>query len=288
MSKLLHLGLGLTLAGCAGVAPVPSDPAASAVARTIAVTPQELRGNLPAAVGDARTPYLTYHGGTMAIHPREYVVFMGWTGSDADPDGEAAYVVNFIRGAAASAWLQTVSQYPDARGATIDNRHNRLAGVWYDDTPDRAINAEAMRAAKHFGDRSASAQFMLLSPHGRNLPDFGKTYCSYRLGLGLIEGRRTIWEPVATYLGYMPDAGKFCGAFRVNRGRSGILDGVSIVAGADVAGYETDVHLSAWFNNQTGYEIADPCWWHPRNVRFATGVFPVTGLWSNAARGCVF
>jgi hypothetical protein len=210
---------------------------------------------------------------------------MAWTSPNSDPDGEAARLESFVNGIGGSTWLRTVTQYTSDRGA-IDNAPNQLEGTWRDDSPATGLIDEAYRASKHFDDKSLSAQFILLSPHNHNMGGFGTVYCSLRTFIEKVGGGDA--SPVATYLGYMPDAGKGCGANVVNKGKSGILDGVSLIAGAAIAGYQTDPHTSAWYHDSNDGEIADACWKQKQtSVQFSTGSFPAPWLWSNASNACV-
>jgi hypothetical protein len=85
----------------------------------------------------------------------------------------------------------------------------------------------------------------------------------------------------------MTDAGGNCGENSVNSGSGGVLDGVSIVEGHELAESITDPLLNAWFD-AGGNEIGDKCAWTSlANVTTYGGTFAMQPLWSNAANGCV-
>jgi hypothetical protein len=85
---------------------------------------------------------------------------------------------------------------------------------------------------------------------------------------------------------YMSDAGASCGAYTVNM--TGILDGVSIVAGHELAEAQTDPQLSGWYGDGGGNdEIGDKCAWiNTYDYVFGNGTYAVQPLYSNAANGC--
>jgi uncharacterized protein YbbC (DUF1343 family) len=87
----------------------------------------------------------------------------------------------------------------------------------------------------------------------------------------------------------MSSAGPSCGAFSVNKDASGLLDGVTIVLGHELAETQTDPLVGAGWYDGAGSEIADKCaWLNLRNVRFgAPGSFPMQPLWSNNMTSCV-
>ncbi|HVA32904.1 MAG TPA: hypothetical protein VNG31_02075 [Candidatus Baltobacteraceae bacterium] len=209
---------------------------------------------------------------------------MKWNVRNADAYGEEPRIEAFLRGVGGSPWLATVTEYPQ-RNKTIQNVPNQLVGVWYDNTPTPGLIDEAIRAAKHFHSTGRTAQFFLLSAHGHNMGGFGTVYCSMRTFLAHVGGGPS--TPVATYLGYMPDAGRACGANAVNRGRSGRLDGITLFAGSQLAGFQTDAHAAAWSHSSNGAEIADPCWKRLVDLRLPTGTFPVSSLWSNRQARCI-
>jgi hypothetical protein len=90
-----------------------------------------------------------------------------------------------------------------------------------------------------------------------------------------------------TVLPYIPDASVSCGQGSVDI--PGTLDGVSIVAGHEVAETQTDPQIGSGWIDANGDEIADKCaWFNLQNTQFAAGSsYPTQPLWSNATSSCV-
>ncbi len=93
--------------------------------------------------------------------------------------------------------------------------------------------AEATKAAAHYGNYTINAGYVVALPHGIEPSGFGSQYCATHSSTVTSSG--TI---IYTNLPYIPDAGAACGADSVNS--PGILDGVTIIAGAEQADVETD------------------------------------------------
>jgi hypothetical protein len=220
---------------------------------------------------------MTNHGGQVQTAPRVFVDFWGW---GADPSGERPYLDRFLASVGGSPWLATVNQY----GASANR--NLLAGTWSDPAgvpaspSDAQIQAEALTAINHFGTgNSANVQIVVATPTGHSSPGFGTNFCAYH---GVVAADRN-----ATYtnLPYITDAGGACGVDSVNGG-NGLLDGVSIVEGHELAETITDPLLNAWFDG-SGAEIGDKCaWTNLANINTMSGTFAVQPLWSNATNGC--
>ena len=220
---------------------------------------------------------MTNHGGPVQTAPRVFVDFWGWT---SDPSGEQAYLNRFLGSVGGTSWLATVNQYGSAAPA------NLLAGTWSDPAAvpaspsDAQIQAEALSAASHFGTgNSLNVQIVVATPTGHSTPGFGTQFCAYH---GVVAA-----DPNVTYtdLPYMTDAGGSCGEGSVNGG-NGLLDGVSIVEGHELAETITDPLLNAWFD-ASGNEIGDKCaWTNLANIGTSAGTFAVQPLWSNAINGC--
>jgi hypothetical protein len=228
----------------------------------------------------ATTPTnLDDHGGPVQSAPRVYVDFWGFS---TDPSGEAAYLARFLSGIGNTAWLATVNQYGGGSQA------NLLAGTWFDNAPvpanptDAQIQQEALTTAAHLGTgNSVNVQIVVATPTGHSTPGFGTQFCAYHGALAA--------DPSVTYtnLPYMTDAGTACGEDIVN-GANGLLDGVSIVEGHELAEAITDPLLNAWYDFY-GQEIGDKCAWngHLADIPTHAGTFPVQPLWSNNAGACV-
>jgi serine protease len=234
---------------------------------------------------------LRYGGGPVEHKPKIYVVYWGFNVSGSDPSGEQTYMTAFLNGVGHSAWLNTDHQYYEIVGGItkkIRNPIGQLKGTWVDPSSvpsqpsDAQIQAEAASAEGHFGYQK-DGSYVVATPHNHNSPGFGTQYCAYH-------GAATSPGGVISYtnLPYMTDAGQNCGQNFVNPGPSGLLDGVSIVEGHELAESQTDPTPSnGWYNFQYG-EIGDICAWQGlANTVLTTGTFAVQPLWSNAASACV-
>jgi serine protease len=218
---------------------------------------------------------LINHGGPVQSAPKVYLDYWGW---QSDPSGEQAYLNSFLASVGGTGWLATVNQYG---GGSLPNL---LAGTWSDPSAvppsptDAQIQAEADNAANHFGTgTSVNVQIVVATPTGHSTSGFGSQWCAYHGAVGAL--------PNVTYtnLPYMTDAGGSCGANSVG----GLLDGVSIVEGHELAETITDPQLNAWFDSG-GSEIGDLCaWQNLSHVQTFNGSFAVQPLYSNAAGGCV-
>jgi hypothetical protein len=314
----------LLVAACTdrGTSPVaPSDPSASfenAVAQQEvlehAVIHRTVEGQRQArAAGQASTSSdLFYHGGTGGIGvetaPRVYVVFWGSQWS-SDPSGEAAIVQSFLNGVGGSGWLNSVIQYCqgvatntfycNGAGTAAGNPAGILVGVWFDASkaPSRPrqsqLASEAVRAAGHFGNTSASsnasAQYVIATAHGNNSSGFGTQYCAYHSSTS-----SSVGNVAYTNLPYITDAGASCGA---NFNGLGAKAGITIVEGHELGETISDQFPSTGWLDSGGAENGDKCAWissgqgASANASFGTGTYPVQSLWSNAfssgAGGCV-
>lgn len=269
---------------------------------------------LPVVVSVACVGYgtpMTYASGPIQSAPAVYIVFWGWT---SDPAGVASYQEAFFNGAGGSQWNQSQTQYCNqttdplgttcAAGAThVGNPTGLLKGTWSDNTnavpqspDDAAIQAEAARAAAHFGNTTAtsnaSAQYIIDTPHGNSTTGFGTQWCAYHGMVASGYGGLSY-----TDFPYIPDAGSSCGQNIVNSGSAGLLDGVSIVGGHEFAESETDPSPPNGWTDTIGAETGDKCAWIQAgpgavtDVTLSSGTFAVQSLWSNAANsglgGCV-
>jgi hypothetical protein len=222
---------------------------------------------------------LINHGGPVETAPKVYVVYWGWT---SDPSGEQPYLNSFLSAVGGTTWLSTVSQYGAGYTGTL------LAGTWSDSASvpshpkDSQIQAEAAKAASHFGTgNSYNVEIVVATPHGHSERGFGTQWCAYH---GDVSSDPNV---TYTYLPYMTDAGTSCGENSVNSGSAGILDGVSIVEGHELAESITDPLLNAWYDS-SGYEIGDKCAWvNLADVTMSGKSYAMQPLWSNAAGGCV-
>ena len=233
---------------------------------------------LPRGERPARGRNLVYHGGPILKSPLVYVVYWGWT---SDPSGEQSYLNSFLSGVGGSSWLNTVTQYYSNAQGYITNPSGQYAGSWSDNTnqlpshpTDSQVQAEANRAASHFGGANANAAYIVATPTGHSTSGFGTQWCAYHGYTGSVS---------YTDFPYMTDAGSSCGANII----SGPLDGVSIVGGHEYAESITDPQLNAWYNSG-GSEIGDLCAWvNIQLTSFSTGNFATQPLWSNHSSSCV-
>ncbi|MDH6108747.1 hypothetical protein P3T36_002332 [Kitasatospora sp. MAP12-15] len=267
------VGAGALVLTVAAGAAAPAAGAATPQHDTHPLKPRP-HNAAPAVIGGA----LINHGGPVQSAPRVYVDYWGW---GSDPSGEQNYLNRFLSSVGGTPWLATVDQY----GA--DSAPGLLAATWSDPAAvpaspsDAQIQAEAAAAANHFGTgTSVNVQIVVATPTGHSTPGFGSQWCAYHGAVASL--------PNVTYtdLPYMTDAGSGCGADMVN-GSGGLLDGVSIVEGHELAEAITDPMLNAWYD-AGGNEIGDKCAWSGlSNIGTSAGTFAVQPLWSNGANGCV-
>ena len=262
---------------------------------------------------------LNYHGGVsdgaagvigVESAPKVYLVFWGSQWTNHDPSNEATILQNFLKGVGGSSWLDSVTQYCQgvATGTVFCNGAGTAAGnpkgifiaAWYDNTvtapsqPQQSqFASEAVRAAAHFGNTSASsnasAQYVIATASGFNSNGFGSQYCAYHSATSSSYG-----DVAYTNLPYITDAGASCGA---NFNGLGAQAGITIVEGHELAETITDQFPSGGWLDSRGSENGDKCAWissgqgASANLSLATGTFPVQSLWSNAfnndAGGCV-
>lgn len=226
-----------------------------------------------------------YNNGYVQHNPKIFVTYWHWTG---DPSGEAHYLESFLNGIGASSWLNTDSQYYDKWNGDILNAPNQFIQSYYDGTsiPDHPsqsdIAGKAFDASQHFGFYYDAAYIIALPP-GHDPPGFNQPgpggFCAYHSDL-LVGAHYVAYVA----LPYMTDAGTgHCGENAVNPGSAGLLDGVSIVGGHEVAETQTDpVPYQGWADS-TEQEIGDKCAWIDlQNVTLITGTFAVQPLWSNS------
>ena len=257
---------------------------------------------------------LSYHGGIGGIGvetaPKVYLVLWGsqWNGND--PSGEAAILEDFYRGVGGSSWLNSVTQYCQgvASGTMFCNGAGTPAGnpsgifvtVWSDNataaprSPRQSqLAAEAVRAALHFGNTTASdnasAQYVIATATGNNSKGFKTQYCAYHSATSSAYG-----DVAYTNLPYITDAGASCGA---NFNGLGLDAGITIVAGHEMAETVTDQFPNGGWLDPSGAENGDKCAWissgqgAAADINLSTGTFAVQSLWSNAfssgGGGCV-
>ncbi len=261
------------------------------------------------ACGGAGTP-MTWGGGAVQTNPAVYIVYWGWNGND--PAGEAAYQQSFFSNIGGGTWPASQTQYCEnasgvgttcTTGPYAGNPGGLLKGTWADNTnpipnspTDADIQAEAVRAAAHFGNTTAasnaSTQYIVDTPHGNSTSGFNTSWCAYHGMAGSSYGGLSY-----TDFPYIPDAGANCGQNFVNSGSAGALDGVSIVGGHEFAESVTDPNPGYGWTDSVGAETGDKCAWISVGPGAGTDVsaggtsYAVQSLWSNndnsGAGGCV-
>jgi hypothetical protein len=263
---------------------------------------------------------LSYHGGTGGIGvetaPKVYLVLWGAQWNSNDPSGEVSVLTGsdgksgFLGGVGGSSWLKSVTQYCQGvasgtvfcgtSGAHAGNPSGILAGVWYDNAtaapthPTQSqLAAEAVKAAPHFGNTTASSnasvQYVIATATGNSSSGFGTQYCAYHSSTSSSYG-----NVAYTNLPYITDAGASCGA---NFNGLGAKAGITIVEGHELAETVTDQFPSSGWLDGNGAENGDKCAWisagqgASADITLSTGTFPAQSLWSNIfnsnAGGCV-
>ncbi len=257
---------------------------------------------------------LSYHGGVGGIGvettARVYLVLWGSQWNNNDPSGESTILQNFYGGVGGSGWLNSVTQYCqgvasgtfycNGAGQAAGNPPSIFAGIWADNAstaPSKPrqsqLAAEAVKAAQHFGNttasRNASVQYVIATSTGHNASGFGSQYCAYHSSTS-----SSVGNVAYTNLPYITDAGASCGA---NFNGLGAKAGITIVGGHEMAETITDQFPNGGWLDSGGEENGDKCAWissgqgASANVKIGSTTFPVQSLWSNAfnsgAGGCM-
>jgi len=274
-------------------------------------------GQAHAGGGASTTSNLSYRGGIGGVGvetgptAKVYLVVWGsqWgTNGSKDPSGEVGILQTFLPAASGSSWLDSVTQYCQGvalgtvlcNGAGAAATNQLFTDVWFDDgspAPSRPRQSqfanEAVRAASHFSNTSASAnahaQYVIATASRNNSTGFGSSYCAYHSSTSSAYGNIAY-----TNLPYITDAGASCGA---NFNGLGPKAGITIVEGHELAETITDQFPNGGWLDPNGEENGDKCAWISTGqgasalVAFGSGSFPVQSLWSNAfngaAGGCV-
>lgn len=247
----------------------------------------------------------------------------GNTTLSGDTSGVVPLLQAFFKGLGTGGelWSGTMTQYCDGSGmnagatrCSSDANYvpypatTVLAGVWYDNStksPDIAspgqLATEAVNAAGHFGNTTPAsnryAQYFILSPPGThpdgfNLP--GSTFCAWHD----YNGDSQFLGPIPSNYGdiaftnmpYVPDE-RTCGQNAVNPGTSGLLDGVTVVAGHEYAETLTDQNPRGGWTNPNFGEDGDECLGisgpgAAANVKMGNGTYALQSTWSNDTRRC--
>jgi len=181
-----------------------------------------------------------------------------------------------------------------------------LAGVWVDEstaspaaaTPAQ-LGTEAVRAAGHFGNTTASAnrdaQYVVLSPTGTSPDNYlSQGFCAWHdyNGDSYVGVSSPYGDIAFTNFPYVTDAGASCGANFVNSGSGGTDDGITIVEGHEYAETVTDQNPAGGWTDSSGAENGDKCAWVTPgtsggsfNLSLTTGSYAVQTTWANDGSG---
>lgn len=268
--------------------------------------------------GGGSSSNLSSHGGAVETAPVIYLSYWGpeWKAgfqTCASPSNcytslqAANYVESFFGAVGGSSWINSTTQYCQgvATGTTtcpltaahITNPTGQLKLPWNDLTPvpssptQADIANAALRAQAHFG-YSANATYFVLTPTGKSMPGFKRSWCAWHSSTSSSYG-----TVAYAYLPYQPDGGSSCGVNFINATNNafgnGYFDGFSVVGGHEYAEAETDPAPNSGWVNGSGSENGDLCAWNPSsaNITLGSNNFAVQPLWSNAfnsgAGGCV-
>ncbi len=268
---------------------------------------------------------LIYHGGLVERVPATYLIYWGpaWkNGFSATAGGYTYtnktamnYLNTFVRNLGGSPYSGVQTQYcQNIDPATacagnpyaqyITNPTGQLKGIWIDPTPVPAtiattglaenqtndpIEAEAVKAAQHFGYNIDATYFILTEP-GHQATAYGTVYCAYHAETAHTTGHGVRYS----FMPYVPEQGAGCGQNYVNKTNNafgnGYLDGYSTVFGHEWAEAITDPDnfngtQDGWNDVQTS-ENGDKCAWTGlQNITLGGHPFAVQPLWSNEANG---
>jgi hypothetical protein len=244
-------------------------------------------GAVPAPPAAGSIDELLYHGGKVMTFPAIGIVYWGF-GATGDPDHEIPRLDAFLDHLRGSVPLKVVTQYYQVSGGGkqyIPDYPAMSVAVWHDDTDplpspgpkDKDVRAEALRAAARFNFVLPGVDNLIIVaiPHGVPM---NYAACAYH---GKVDGISY------TNLPYQPDFGAGCGAYSVNNGPIGVLDGVTETAYHEIAESMTDPLLAAWYDVH-GAEIGDKCQQYAANADFDGELFPAQPLWSNRHGDCAY
>jgi hypothetical protein len=132
-------------------------------------------------------------------------------------------------------------------------------------------------------DYNYNSQYIIATPWGVvDQYSTAKSFCGWHNYTTI--GNSWVTYTSLPYTPYMDAIGRGCGRGKVN-GTSGLLDGVTIMAGHEYAESVNDPSLNAWYDAD-GDENADKCSWvNLQNRTLANGYsFPMQPYWSNLWR----
>ncbi|SFS00060.1 serine protease [Dyella sp. OK004] len=242
-----------------------------------------------------------------------------------DNAGVVPYLQKFFKGLGTGGelWSGVMTQYCDGpnvtAGATVCPNNasfvgyptgGAYAGIWYDNaaaSPSSATSAqlaaEAVAAAKHFGNTTAASnryvQYVILSPTGSTPDGFNTpngTFCAYHSSTSDANAGSIAYTNMP-YVNDIDAGGQYtCGEHGVNAGAAGTLDGFSITEGHEYAETITDQFFpngnAAGWTDPNGQENGDLCALAAggalQNMKSGQGSFAVQGTWSNDTAKCEF
>jgi hypothetical protein len=270
---------------------------------------------------------LIFHGGLIERNPKVYIVYWGpaWQSGFSQTSGGFTYTnktaMNYVNsyvshvGGSPYAGVQTQYCQNIPAGSLscagqpypqyVTNPTGVLKGTWIDPSPVPAtivttglaenvtndpVEAEAVKAAQHFGYDIDATYFVLTEP-GHAATAYGSVYCAYHAETAHLFGAHGARY---AFLPYVPEQGAGCGQNSVNNTDDafghGFFDGYSVVFGHEQYEAVTDPDnfngtQDGWNDAQTS-ENGDKCAWTGlQNVTFGKLYFALQPLWSNEANG---
>jgi hypothetical protein len=222
---------------------------------------------------------MAYWGGHVQVHPRVYLVYLGWGRPDAftddctpvhlvegafratlkcDPDGAGQRMADFVHQLGGTEWAGVQSQYYQVVNGVktyVKNDRNQLGGIWVDDTTKtsskisyRDMAVEADKARRHFGIKDKDvfdANVVILQPQHFSDPKAQSVgYCAWHdmIQPSVMPDEFKGLKPNLpfTNMPYVLNQGDSCGAHLINSGAAGRLDGFTIALGHEIEEAVTD------------------------------------------------
>jgi serine protease len=231
------------------------------------------------AAGQPNLGNMAYWGGRVQVHPRVYLVYLGWGRRGAfkddctpsklvegkvratlkcDPDGAGKRMADFVYQLGGTEWAGVQSQfYQVVNGVKtyISNDKNQLGGIWVDDvTPTSAkisyhdMAAEAQRAVKHFripAKALMDSNIVIAQPQNFSDPQAEKVgYCAFhdliRADVDPKDYKGLTTQVPYTNMPYVLNQGSNCGEHMINSGAIGRLDAFTLALGHEIEETVTD------------------------------------------------
>ncbi|MDX6265479.1 MAG: hypothetical protein QOD70_219 [Frankiales bacterium] len=229
------------------------------------------------AFGEPVPGNMAYYGGRVQVHPRVYLVYLGWGRPGAftaacaprtlsegtiratlkcDPDGAGKRMADFVSQLGGTPWAGLQSQYfqvVNGKQTFISNDRNQLGGIWVDDaSPTSAkltyhqMAAEAGRAVAHFHITDLwNSNVVIVQPQKFSDPQAQSVgYCAFHditnATVDPTDYKGVTQGVVWTNMPYVLNQGSGCGENLVNAGAAGRLDGFTIALGHEIEEAVTD------------------------------------------------